>query len=72
MKASGTEEAPSSMISSEAESESSVISETQGHEQGDGQHRTEMDVVQPQDKTSQSTDVRNSVISYITNRGELI
>ncbi|CAK1553994.1 unnamed protein product [Leptosia nina] len=75
LSASGTEEAPSSMVSSEAESETSILSEPQRNEQGDGQSR-ELASDTPtylQDKISVPTiDVRCVVTSYISSRGSML
>ncbi|XP_045531819.1 protein furry isoform X2 [Pieris brassicae] len=70
--ASGTEEAPSSMVSSEAESESSVLSEPQRHEPADIQHRLDMVTANLQDKTSPSVDLRSTVTSSVTTRGSML
>ncbi|XP_038216903.1 protein furry isoform X4 [Zerene cesonia] len=79
IKASGTEEAPSSMVSSEAESEGSVLSEHR-HDVVDG-HAPNSDTSSElgphsQDKTlAPSIDIRNtgnSIASYISSRGSML
>ncbi|XP_050682985.1 protein furry [Leptidea sinapis] len=76
LSASGTEEAPSSMVSSEAESEGSILSESHRHEVADGQAYTEQGTDHgqgSQDKAlGSSNDLKTNVTPYISSRSPML